>query len=199
MEYQIRPYHPSDLTVLYRICLLTGDNGADASHLYQDPDLFGHYYAAPYAVFEPNLCFVLTDVGTPCGYILGTRDTIAFHRRCEKDWFPWLRERYPMPDPDDSSPDAQMIRSIHKGFSMDKALSHYPAHLHIDLLPAAQGQGWGRKLVEAFLNKLMALDVQAVHLQVSRRNPRAVRFYERLGFHRIKEYHTGIAYGMRLE
>ena len=38
----------------------------------------------------------------------------------------------------------------------------------------------------------------AVHLGVSKRNPRAIRFYEREGFHVIEEYEGGIDMGMHL-
>ncbi len=69
--WTIRRYHPCDLAALYRICLLTGNNGADATSLYSDPDLPGHYYVAPYAVYEPDLCFVITHAGMPSGFILG--------------------------------------------------------------------------------------------------------------------------------
>ena len=61
MSFKIRNYHPCDLVSLYRICLLTADSGGDASHLYSDPDLVGQFYAAPYAVYEPELCFVVTN------------------------------------------------------------------------------------------------------------------------------------------
>lgn len=110
--FAIRPYHPSDLYSLYRICLLTGANGVDASSLFRDPELLGHYYAAPYAVLEPDLCFVLTHAGAPCGYVLGTRDSATFAARCEREWFPVLRTRYPLPPDDDQSEDAQLIRRI---------------------------------------------------------------------------------------
>lgn len=58
MLFAIIPYEPRFLPDLYRICLLTGD-----SALYCDPDLLGHYFAAPYAVLEPAPAFVLTDEG----------------------------------------------------------------------------------------------------------------------------------------
>lgn len=199
MKFEIRPYHPVDLSALHRICLLTADNGEDGSHLYPDPDLIGHIFAAPYAVFEPDLCFVLTGDGTPCGYVLGTRDTAAFQQRCEQDWLPPLRARYPMPEADDDSRNAKMIHSIHTVHKPDDDLIDYPAHLHIDILPVGQGQGWGAKLIETFLNRLRALNVPAVHLGVSKMNPRAVRFYEHIGFHKVKEYDTGIMYGMKLQ
>jgi hypothetical protein len=79
---RIRPYRPSDLGALYRICLLTGDDGQDASPLYKDPRLPGHFFAAPYGLFEPALAFVAEDTAGVGGYIVGTLDTRAF----ENDW-----------------------------------------------------------------------------------------------------------------
>lgn len=198
MAFLIRPYHPSDLCALYRICLLTGDSGADASHIYHDPDLIGHYYAAPYAVYEPDVCFIATHNGSPCGYIIGARDTSAFHAHCEQNWFPVLRERYPLPDAADTSPDAHMIRAIHRGIGVDENTTGYPAQLHIDILPVGQGQRLGRKLMQTFISRLRELDVPALHLGVGKSNPRAVRFYERVGFHIIEESNNGITFGMHL-
>ena len=93
MAFAIRPYHPSDFYSLYRICLLTGDNGNDGTALYRDPEIIGHYYAAPYAVLEPELAFVLTLDEVPCGYVIGTANSATFRERCEVEWFPPLRLR----------------------------------------------------------------------------------------------------------
>jgi ribosomal protein S18 acetylase RimI-like enzyme len=198
MPFAIRPYHPSDLYSLYRICLLTGDSGQDASQVYRDPELLGHYYAAPYAVIEPDLTFVLTHDGAPCGYVLGTRDSATFGERCEREWFPVLRQRYPQPGPDDKTPDAQMMRAIHEGYRPDDGLGEYPAHLHIDLLHFAHGQGWGRKMISLFTDRLRDLGVPGVHLGVGRRNTGAVAFYRRVGFEVLQDHEWGILYGMRL-
>lgn len=198
MEYGIRLYHPSDLPALYRICLQTGHNGEDASSLYRDPDLPAHYYVAPYVAYEPDLCFVATVQGAPSGYILGTRDTAAFRARCEQDWFPALRERYPRPDAADDSLDGLIIRNIHRGIMTGPDTTAYPAHLHIDLLPVCQGQGIGKKLMHTFIDRLRNLHVPALHLGVSKRNPRAVKFYERFGFHVIQEDEDGMLLGMIL-
>jgi len=199
MSFTIRPYHPSDLTMLYRICLLTGNRGKDASDLYKDPDILGHFYAAPYAVLEPELCLVVTCAALPCGYILGTRDSALFYERSEEEWFPPLRKRYPLPDENDVSNDARIIRLMHKGHEVNSDLLDYPAHLHIDLLPQAQGQGLGRKLIEMFTDKLREIGITALHLQVGKANPGAIAFYERIGFHLIKEYEKAIALGMILK
>lgn len=199
MHFAIRPYHPSDLYSLYQICLKTADSGKDATAIYHDPELIGHLYAGPYAVAEPDLCFILTADGVPCGYVLGTRDSDAFQAWCEREWFPLLRARYPTPSPDDESPDARAIRSIYEGHAPDPALKDYPAHLHIDLLPVAQGQGWGRRLIETLLNRLRETGAPGVHLGVGKRNTGAIVFYERVGFHRVIDADTWIAYGMRLD
>jgi ribosomal protein S18 acetylase RimI-like enzyme len=199
MPFAIRPYHPSDLVALYRVCLLTGDNGNDARQLYRDEELLGHYYAAPYAVLEPDLCFVLLADGTPCGYILGTRDSDTFRAQTEQEWFPPLRVRYPLPPDTDRSRDADMIRLINRGMHHTSEPVGYPAHLHIDVLPIGQGQGWGRKMMQTFLDRLRALHVPGVHLGVGRRNPRAIAFYERMGFQQLSSSEGGILFGMRLE
>lgn len=60
-EPRIRPYRQSDLDDLYRICLLTGANGGDASHLFTDPMLLGHLHAAAYGWFEPELVGAASD------------------------------------------------------------------------------------------------------------------------------------------
>jgi ribosomal protein S18 acetylase RimI-like enzyme len=195
MSFEIRPYHPSDLISLYKICLLTGNSGKDATHLFEDPELLGHLYAAPYAVFEPELSFVVTNEGRPCGYMIGTKDSQKFYELCEKEWFPVLRQRYPLLDND--SMDAKIIRRIHEGHIVKPEVKDYPAHLHIDLLRETQGQGIGRKIMEVFITRLKELNVTALHLEVGKANPGAIKFYEKTGFHKIHEYEYSIAFGMK--
>src|SRR6516225_6131038 len=95
--YEIRPCVKSDLDDLYRICLATGENGGDATHLYADPKVIGHIYAAPYALFSPDLSFVVEDGVGVGGYILGALDTRAFEALLEENWWPSLRPIYPDP------------------------------------------------------------------------------------------------------
>ena len=61
---RIRPARPDDLDDVYRICLLTADNGRDATSLVRDPKLPGYVWAAPYLMFEPSLAFVATGVAS---------------------------------------------------------------------------------------------------------------------------------------
>lgn len=198
MSLIIRPYKKSDLSKLYEICLKTGDSGKDATDLYKDPLLLGHFYSAPYAVIHPELTFILADNDIPLGYILGTNDSELFYHESEKEWFPPLRKEYPLPEENDNTPDAKIIRLIHKGYLPKPELLSYPAHLHIDILPEGQGQCMGRKLIETFCNKLIEMKVNALHLEVGKRNTNAIKFYEKIGFKQIKEYEWSIAYGILL-
>jgi ribosomal protein S18 acetylase RimI-like enzyme len=195
MTFAIRDCTPADAPALNVICLKTGDSGEDATALYKDPDLLGLYYAAPYAIIEPESGFVLTHAGEPCGYILGAKNTAAFSARCERDYFPALRAKYPLPPADDPSPDAGMIRAIHNGIHSSDVFKNYPAHLHIDIMPIAQKHGFGRKLMETFLGRMKANGVPAVHLGVGAKNLNAIAFYERMGFHRVVTHDTWIGYG----
>jgi ribosomal protein S18 acetylase RimI-like enzyme len=61
-------------------------------------------------------------------------------------------------------------------------LNDYPAHLHIDLLPAAQGQGLGRELIATLLEELRRREVAGIHLEMDGNNTGAGIFYQRLGF-----------------
>lgn len=204
MALSIRLYRPSDLSALYHICLLTGDSGKDASAKCNDHDLIGHYYAAPYAVIDPTLCFVVAnDDDEAVGYVLGTADTLAFVDQCEVKWFPPLRARYALPSPNDASLDARLIRLIHRGMAAQvyispELLAQYPAHLHIDLLPVAQGQGFGKQLMTYFLNVLRSRGVKGVHLGVGATNINGIAFYRRCGFKEIAKPVWGLVFGMGL-
>jgi ribosomal protein S18 acetylase RimI-like enzyme len=198
MNLKIRAYHTTDLSCLYRICLLTGHNGTDATSYLKDPDLVGHLYAAPYAIFEPNLCFILDLDYFPCGYILGTRDSVKFYEKCEEKWFSKLRKRYLLPEKNEKSLNASFIRNLHQNQVAIEGLEAYPAHLHIDVLPIAQGKGYGKKLIEVFLNRLQSQDIQGVHLIASKNNQSAIGFYKKVGFHEVKQLGGSVVFGQKL-
>ncbi len=201
--FHIRPYRPGDLEALYRICLETGDTGEDATHLYRDPGVLGELYAAPYAVHEPDLTFVVEDAEGVCGYILGTLDTPAFDRWLEAEWFPALQQRHPKPtgQRETWTRDEHVVSVFYEARSpSDALLAEYPSHLHIDLLPRAQGSGNGRALMETFLAALREKGSPGVHLGTSPQNVRAERFYLKMGFSELirREPHT-LVMGQRLE
>lgn len=197
----IRPYAPADLDALYEICLRTGAAGDDATDLVQDPQLLGHVFAAPYGVLEPEHAFVLDDGrGRAVGYVLGALDSDAFEARCEAEWWPALRARYPERDGGDTLDDL-LIAALHhrRRRRGDDVLDRYPSHLHIDLLAEVQGQGWGRRLMTTLFDALAADGSPGVHWGVSAQNHRALGFYRHLGFEELGSDGLTHTFGARLE
>jgi ribosomal protein S18 acetylase RimI-like enzyme len=179
----IRGYEPRDEPRLYEICVRTGDAGGDATGNHADPSLPGHVFVGPYVALAPEFAFVLDPGdGVPVGYVLGALDTDAFADACERSWWPALRRRYPDP-PDPRTPDESLAAAIHHPPRWSReVIARYPSHLHIDLLPEAQGRGHGRALMERLWRALAEAGSPGVHLGVARRNQRAIGFYRRLGF-----------------
>lgn len=67
--------------------------------------------------------------------------------------------------------------------------SKYRATMHVDLLGPWQGQGWGRRLIERFMEAVAAEkkeDTRGIWIGVAGDNGKVVPFYEKLGF-RVRE------------
>lgn len=205
MAFSIRPYEARDLKAAYGICLKTGDSGEDASELYDDPDILGHLYAGPYVTLEPELAFTLTsqEEGEEevVGYILGAFDTERFSKRYRLEWLPPLQAELPDPtgNPENWTLSERLYHRIHHpDLSKPVDLSTYPSHLHIDLLPRAQGQGWGRKLMETLLGELRRRGAAGVHLGLGASNRKAFEFYKRVGFEVLVEVPKEVYMGQAL-
>lgn len=185
MTTTVRLARPDDAGRLYEICLRTGDAGGDATGRYADPRLLGDVYLGAYLALSPDLAFVLAAADdVPVGYVLGVADTLDFERRCEAEWWPRLRadaERWRRVEP--GSPDAELLALVrHPERTPPSVAATWPAHLHIDLLPQAQGRGDGRRLLEHLLTALRERGVPGVMLGVDPANTRARAFYRHLGF-----------------
>jgi len=190
----IRAYRPADREACYDVCIRTGDAGADATALYRDPRILPEIFTGPYVDLEPEFAFVLADeADTAIGYIIGTPDTRRFVAAYRRSWLPVVGPRYP--EGGGEGPDAERIAQLHHPEWMldGEVPDRYPAHLHIDLLPQAQGQGAGRAMVAAFLAAVRAAGAPRVHLGMAAGNSGALAFYQRLGFHRLDGHGTPAA------
>jgi ribosomal protein S18 acetylase RimI-like enzyme len=91
----------------------------------------------------------------------------------------------------------------HPDYFCPEPYEAYPSHLHIDLLPRAQGRGFGRRMIEQNLETLRRRGSPGAHLGLSTLNTRAYGFYERLSFRelcRVGPPNDGCIYmGIRLE
>jgi GNAT superfamily N-acetyltransferase len=190
---------PSDLDALYEVCLRTGDAGNDATAVYEDPRLLGEVYVGPYVMLAGAIGFTAVDQDGPAGYALAALDTHSFEERCEAEWWPALRARHPDPGPHPTNLDEEIAALIHRPpKTPDTVVEHFPAHLHIDLLPRLQGKGVGRALMERLLDALVERNVAGVHLEVAPGNRRAIGFYQRLGFSRLSGALGGVFMGIHL-
>jgi ribosomal protein S18 acetylase RimI-like enzyme len=196
-ETVIRLARPGDEAGTYEVCLKTGDAGDDGEPLYrEDPDALGRLFVGPYLAFEPDLSLVLEDADGICGYALAALDSRAFYDRYEREWRPALCARYPAPAGDPATwTRVQQVYAWyhHPDYFCPEPYDAYPSHLHIDLMPRAQGRGFGRQMIGQLLDRLRARRSAGVHLGMWARNTRARAFYERLGFTELTRVGSGDA------
>lgn len=192
---RIRPAVAADVSAANYVCLKTGDSGDDGEPVFgEDPDALGRIFVEPYLALEPALALVLEDDEGLCGYTLGALDSRRFYTRYEAEWRPALCERHPMPEGDPAS--WTRVQEVYSWYHQPdyfcpEPYDAYPSHLHIDLLPRAQGRGYGRRMLEQLFDLLRAGGSPGVHLGVRPLNTRAYGFYERLGFRELIRMGSG--------
>ena len=184
---RLRRARPEDQRAFYEVCLRTSDNGADGSHLHDDPGALGHIYAGPYLKLEPDFALALEDDQGVCGYCLGAPDSASYYERFQREWLPPIQAKLRQPGGDPAR--WTLTQQLHNLLLHPAPLAYFPpafapwpAHLHIDLLPRAQGRGWGRRMLEQQMAALRATGAPGVHLCVAPGNTRAQVFYRKLGF-----------------
>jgi ribosomal protein S18 acetylase RimI-like enzyme len=202
----VRPARSSDGPGAYHVCLKTGHYGQDGEPLYrEDPDALGRIFVGPYLTLEPELSLVLEDDQGICGYALGALDSRTFYARYDSEWRPRLCSAFapPQGDPKDWTPVEQAHHVYHHpDYFCPDPYESYPSHLHIDLLPRAQGRGYGRRMIEQVLDALRRGGSPGAHLGVSLPNARARAFYAHLGFSELTRTGSGddtcVYMGLRL-
>jgi ribosomal protein S18 acetylase RimI-like enzyme len=195
---EIRLYRASDRDDIAEICVKTGRTGEDATGWLEYDGLLPDIYALPYVDFAPDTAFVVDVDGRARGYILGAADTRAFVRRLRSEWLPGFDAKYPLTGED--TPTQRFVRDARRPERMlIPELGEYPAHMHIDLLPELQGQGFGRKLVRALVSELASREVPGVWLEYGIDNVNAAAFYRRLGFEPLPSSAAGNVVGLRTD
>ncbi|NLE22728.1 MAG: GNAT family N-acetyltransferase [Actinobacteria bacterium] len=195
----IRPFRSGDESALADICLRTADAGVDATGVLDDDAIWAEVFVLPYVSRHPDLAFVVeTDDGRLAGYVVGAPDTAAFEAWFRDEWWTQRGVRWPMPAVERSRQDGVLVYAYGRGGEPEADLGRFPAHLHIDLLPELQGQGWGRRLIDALAEALRARGVPGLHLVASIENVGALAFYDRLGFARQPSHEGVQVFAMRL-
>ncbi len=187
---QIRPATLRDQDALYDIVLKTGLSGADAAPLYDDPQMLGHIYTAPYLTLAPDLVFVAEVDGQVAGYVCGVVDTRAFEAALETRWWPTLRTRYVAPDParrEEWTEDEARADWIHHPQATPAYVAaSFPAHMHMNLMPQARGTGVGRRLFDCWLTAARRQGAYSVHIGANPQNSGGIAFWAAMGFERLR-------------
>ena len=133
--FNIRPATPEDAEAFYKISLVTGDGGGDATYLHKYGNLIGDYYSVPYLHGARAHAFVAEDQNGVAGFAVGAADTIAFEHWMKTTWGPAARLKYPAPDAPEITPDdARYLLRIHHGDpDPPDVVKAYPAHMHMNL------------------------------------------------------------------
>jgi ribosomal protein S18 acetylase RimI-like enzyme len=149
--------------------------------------------SGPYIVGGPDRRMP-TQSTSICGYALGALDSRAFYARYEREWRPDLCAQFPMPEgPPESWSRVQEVHSwYHQAdYFCPEPYDAYPSHLHIDLLPRAQGRGHGGRMMRRLFDLLRDRGSPGVHLGLRPANTRAYAFYEKLGFRELARTGSG--------
>ncbi|CAF1467227.1 unnamed protein product [Adineta ricciae] len=184
-EFNIRPCTIADEDGAVAVCLHTGDSGNDACSFFNDPKVLGYRFVSPYIHLSPDLSFVLKDSKEEVsGYVLAALDSELFYQRYVDEWLPKMKQIYvSIPLEDRVKRDWEVIQGFHSNnIESFKLFEGYPSHLHIDLLPKAQGKGYGTKMICHIENELKQRGSKGVHLGMAPNNTRAFKFYTKLGF-----------------
>ncbi|HEX7834943.1 MAG TPA: GNAT family N-acetyltransferase [Pseudolysinimonas sp.] len=191
----IRPYEPADLARMREVCLLTGAAGGDATGRWSNDALLPDLFVEPYVTFAPGWAWVVElpgpDDARIHGYLVAVSDTRAFVSWWADTWTPWFAAGYTHPEPPYSEEDELVLRGFEPAGMEIEELADYPAHFHLDLLPEAQGQGWGRKLVGRLRSELADVGVPGLFAALDAENVAARGFYERIGFRELPSSSPG--------
>lgn len=134
-------------------------------------------------------CFVCTDAADRAvGYILCAPDFDAYRAEFRKTECRAIAKRAP----------TRFLGAYFEPQVQKKYKKLYPAHLHIDILPAYQNNGSGTALMETLKAHLRAKQIAGVFLSVGKKNTGALRFYKRNGFTVLDVLSGAVLMGCRL-
>lgn len=160
-----------DIPTAEQICLATADESLRRTAASRENTLL--LYNRYYTRASLDACLVaVNEADEAVGYILCAPDYKTYCESFRKNECKDIRK-------------LGLLRGVRAWFEpqlQKKYAKRYPAHLHIDLLPEAQGQGMGTALMHALKTHLRAQNVQGVFLCVGKDNKKALRFYKKQDF-----------------
>lgn len=196
----IRRYEPdTDLADIVHVFRETCDDALKVEPVWT---IGSYIWCRPYPVLSPTTCFVLDDGnGMAVGYILGTPDTQKFCDDWKPKYVPTVKSALENLPPPKAETKEERDRIAARGdgllnliyndpcksafSSYASELQSWPGHLHINILPSHQRQGYGKHLINAFSTAAKAEGCPRAYLGMVASNDGAARFYEACGFRRL--------------
>ncbi len=162
--------------------------GSPTDNLWGDPETEATAYLYPYLEHEPESLFVaVSDDGELLGYLTGCVNSAAFPSE-EKRIDQAIRNPRLLLRPTAvgffarAVVDALSAKLRGQPVVADFTDPRWPSHLHINVAPEARGTGAAGALIDRFLAHAKSAGSPGCHLQTVVENPRAVRFFEKMGF-----------------
>ena len=182
--YSIRNFNSKDTEYLKKICIETAKDIFRGKKITERAlvDVYCRYYIEQ----EPENCFVVVDERDRAkGYIMCAQNYDSYKKIFKENY---LKTWNPV----------TLIMGNFALKSIRDYVKEYPSHLHIDLLPECQGQGYGSKLVESLIVHLREKKINGLMLHVSVDNDRAISFYKKCGFKVLYAEKDDVLMGIRI-
>jgi GNAT superfamily N-acetyltransferase len=185
---EIRAFAEADRAGLRGLFGRVGE-GAPSGSLWGHEESEAAVYLDPYMDLEPGSLFVAVADGAMVGYLAGCLDSAKFLSESERVEEA-VRQYRLIFRPRAAAFFARALADVawaalrREPTAGDFDDPRWPAHLHINVVPAVRGTGVADGLMERWLDRLRETGSPGCHLQTLTENARAVRFFERVGFAR---------------
>lgn len=185
----VRGYEPGDREAVRDICYRTGFMGKSAASFWRHEESFCDVWTSYYTDREPGSLYVATIDDSVVGYLTGCVDTAVAPSTAETLASAVLRYWLLFRPGTAGLLYRGLLDTVRDRMraSGDFRDPRWPAHLHVNLLPAARGSGLGVALMERWLDRLGDIDSPGCHLGTLAENAPAHAFFEKLGFRKHGE------------
>ena len=182
---RIRKMERADVSAVRDICVATAKMKPSQAPA---PWMFARYWTDYYTRFErPHALVAVGAEGRVVGYLLACHDTRQFRQRMKASVIPSILMRAVVSGSIAHAASRNFIVKRLGAWAAPDAdppglLTKFPAHIHVNFLKEAQGQGGGRAMLERFFAEAGKAGVKGVHLETLASNLQACRFFIRAGF-----------------
>jgi hypothetical protein len=166
----VRRFEERDRQAIRKICSAAALEKPNPQ-FHEDRELAPLYFTDYYLDYEPESCFVGVAEGRVVGYLVGCKDTRAFHRIFRNRFLPRIMARIGWKLLTLQYRRKATYRTfwwlLVEGFQRTEKLSipldEYPAHTHLNLVPEYRGCGLSNQLSDTFRQHLREKGISGLH------------------------------------